>query len=163
MGLFGKLRQIATRDPGPGVESSAVVNVTADIDPIPDPGYYTGNKYPGGLAPALDILRLDYWQVRTQSERLFYSNTYARGIVRRFVTNVINTGLNLSSATDNAAGVLLPGNALVAGIKTVRLQSGKTVTIVTDTAGNVRAEENPSATGSGAGGARRTMWREIED
>jgi len=102
MGLFGKLRQIATRDPGPGVESSAVVNVTADIDPIPDPGYYTGNKYPGGLAPALDILRLDYWQVRTQSERLFYSNTYARGIVRRFVTNVINTGLNLESTPEEA-------------------------------------------------------------
>ncbi len=75
----------------------------------------------------------------------------------------INTGLNLSSAADSAAGVLLPGNALVAGIKTVRLQSGKTVTIVTDTAGNVRPEENPSATGGGAGGARRTMWREIED
>jgi capsid protein len=84
----------------------------ADVDTIPDPMYYTGNKFPGGLAPALDILKLDYWQVRTQSEKLFYANTYARGIVRRFVTNVINTGLNLESTPEEAI-IGVPEDSLV--------------------------------------------------
>lgn len=75
----------------------------------------------------------------------------------------INTGLNLSTATDQMAGVRLSGNALVAGIKTVKLTSGRTVTIVTDTAGNVSSEDNPSPSGGGGTGARRSAWREILD
>lgn len=75
----------------------------------------------------------------------------------------INSGLNLSTATEGMAGVRLAGNALIAGIKTVRLTTGKTVTIVTDTAGNVGTEESPSPTGGGAGSARRTAWREVVD
>jgi len=75
----------------------------------------------------------------------------------------INSGKNLITATENMAGIRLGGNALVAGIKTVRLTSGKTVTIVTDTAGNVSTEENPSPPGAGGTGARRTTWREIPD
>lgn len=75
----------------------------------------------------------------------------------------INNGLNLSTATEGMAGVRLSGNALVAGIKTVRLPSGKTVTIVTDTAGNVGSEDNPSPTSGAGAGARRTTWREIAD
>lgn len=74
----------------------------------------------------------------------------------------INTGLNMAGATQGMAGVRLGGNALVAGIKTLRLP-GKSVTVVTDSAGNVSTEENPP-TGSGAGGSvRRTTWREIPD
>lgn len=75
----------------------------------------------------------------------------------------INSGLNLSTAAEGMAGVRLSGNALVAGIKTVRLTSGKTVTIVTDTAGNVGSEDNPSPTAGAGAGARRTTWREIAD
>ena len=75
----------------------------------------------------------------------------------------INTGKHLITASENMAGFRLGGNALVAGIKTVRLTSGKTVTIVTDTAGNVGTEENPSPPGGGGAGARRTTWREIPD
>lgn len=75
----------------------------------------------------------------------------------------INSGKSLITSTENMAGIRLSGNALVAGIKTVRLTSGKTVTIVTDTAGNVGTEENPSPPGAGGSGARRTTWREIPD
>lgn len=79
----------------------------------------------------------------------------------------IGTGGGLSSAptVNNAsqAAVRLSTNALVAGIKVVKLMTGKTVTIVTDTAGNVRVEENPSPTGAAAGSVKRTMWREIFD
>jgi type IV pilus assembly protein PilY1 len=75
----------------------------------------------------------------------------------------IYTGKNLTTAVDGMAGKLLSGNALVAGIKTLKLTSGKTVSVVTDTAGGVTSEDNPSATGGGAGTARRTTWREIPD
>lgn len=75
----------------------------------------------------------------------------------------INTGLNLSTAAEGMAGIRLSSNALIAGIKTVKLTSGKTVTIVTDTAGNVDSEDNPSPPGGGGGGARRTTWRELID
>lgn len=75
----------------------------------------------------------------------------------------INTGLNAISAREGMAGVRLTGNALVAGIKTVKLTNGRTVTIVTDTAGNVGSEDNPDMTGAGGSGARRAAWREIVD
>ncbi len=73
----------------------------------------------------------------------------------------IDTGKNLTTAINNMAGVRLSSNALVAGIKTLRLTSGKTVTVITDTAGGVGSEANPSASGGGAGVTRRTTWREI--
>lgn len=56
--------------------------------------YWTGSKFPGGLGLGVDPL-VDYWSLRELSARLFRTNLYARGIVRRFVTNVINTGLHL--------------------------------------------------------------------
>lgn len=74
-----------------------------------------------------------------------------------------NTGKQLTTSPNNMAGVRLGSNALVAGIKTLRLSSGKTVTVVTDTAGGVGSEDNPSATGGGSSVARRTTWREIQD
>ncbi|RJG06823.1 hypothetical protein D3870_13140 [Noviherbaspirillum cavernae] len=74
----------------------------------------------------------------------------------------INTGMNLSLSTDGMAGLRLSSNALVAGIRTVRLINGRTVTIITDTAGNVSSEVNPSNLGGGIN-ARRTTWREIPD
>jgi capsid protein len=67
-----------------------------------DPYLYTGEKFPGGLQPVVDILELDYWEIRTRSERLFYSNTYSRGIIRRFVTSIINTGLALEASPEES-------------------------------------------------------------
>lgn len=75
----------------------------------------------------------------------------------------IETGKALPTATDSGAGYRLGSNALVAGIKTVKLQNDKTVTIITDTLGDSTVESSPSSSGSGAGAARRTMWREIAD
>ncbi|GAB3548486.1 hypothetical protein GCM10027343_28920 [Noviherbaspirillum agri] len=73
----------------------------------------------------------------------------------------IYTGKSLSTAVDGMAGKLLSGNALVAGIKTVRVSDGMR-TIVTDTTGNIIAEEGGDD-GGGGGAVRRTTWREIED
>jgi lambda family phage portal protein len=60
-----------------------------------------GSKYPGGYGPT-ELWLTDYWTLRQRSAHLFATNMYARGIVRRLVTNEINTGLHLE-ATPNEA------------------------------------------------------------
>lgn len=53
---------------------------------------WTGNKFAGGFG-LTKILAPDYWTMRARSEQLFTTNLYARGMIRRLVTNEINTGL----------------------------------------------------------------------
>lgn len=77
-------------------EADANANISATTQYY-DSGTYTGEKYPGGLAPVVDLLDLDYWALRKRSNLLFYKNSYARGIVRRFVTNIVGGGLSLKS------------------------------------------------------------------
>ena len=62
----------------------------------PQWGWWHAEKYPGGLGP-VNLLQLDYWTLRARSAELFRTNLYARGLIRRLVTNVINTGLHLES------------------------------------------------------------------
>jgi lambda family phage portal protein len=59
-------------------------------------GWWHGEKFPGGLGPA-NLLQLDYWTLRARSVEAFSTNLYARGLIRRLVTNVVNTGLELES------------------------------------------------------------------
>lgn len=75
----------------------------------------------------------------------------------------LETGKHVTTATDSAVGTRLASNTMVSGIKTVKLQNGKTVTIVSDTLGDVRTSPSPSPTGAAAGTPRRTMWRELLD
>lgn len=75
----------------------------------------------------------------------------------------LETGKHVTTATDAAIGSRLSSNTMVSGIKTVKLLNGKTVTIVSDTLGDVRTDPSPSPTGSAAGTSRRTMWRELLD
>ena len=53
---------------------------------------WDGGKFFGGFGPT-ELLFLDYWTLRNRSSQLFEQNHYAKGIIRRFVTNMINTGL----------------------------------------------------------------------
>lgn len=55
-----------------------------------------GEKYAGGLGP-VPFLVPDYWALRQRSAVFFKTNLYGRGIIRRLVTNVINTGLALEA------------------------------------------------------------------
>lgn len=72
------------------------------------------------------------------------------------------TGQFSPNATDQVAGVRLSGNALVAGINTIKLNTGKTVTIVTDTSGNTPPPQNNPAPPNGGGeDARRVSWQEL--
>lgn len=69
------------------------------------PGYrysrHDGEKYDGGLGP-IELLLTDYWSLRRRSNTFFKKNLYARGIIRRLVGNIVNTGLTLA-ASPNAA------------------------------------------------------------
>lgn len=54
--------------------------------------YYDGGKYDGGFGPT-ELQQMDYWALRQRSEQLFNENLYASGIIKRLITNEINTGL----------------------------------------------------------------------
>jgi lambda family phage portal protein len=69
--------------------------ISASVEQYHNPNIWDGQKYAGGLNQVADLLTLDYWELRKRSNELFHKNTYARGIIRRFVTNVITTGLQL--------------------------------------------------------------------
>lgn len=60
---------------------------------------FDGEKFAGGFGPT-QILQTDYWTLRSRSEQLFTENLYARGIIRRLITNEINTGLSPESSPD---------------------------------------------------------------
>ncbi len=60
---------------------------------------FDGEKFPGGFGPT-QVLELDYWELRARSSQLFRTNLYARGIIRRLVTNEINTGLHLEATPE---------------------------------------------------------------
>lgn len=58
-----------------------------------------GDKFAGGFG-ATNLLITDYWTLRARSDELFKRNLYARGLIRRLVTNEINTGLTLEAFPD---------------------------------------------------------------
>ena len=72
------------------------------------------------------------------------------------------TGQYVPGASNNMVGRRLGLNALVAGIKTIKLTNGKTVTIVTGTDGRITVYSDPSSSGGGTT-ARRVSWRELID
>jgi len=63
--------------------------------------YDDGTKFAGGFG-ITKLLTADYWTLRARSAQLFETNLYARGIIRRLVTNVINTGLSLEATPEEA-------------------------------------------------------------
>jgi lambda family phage portal protein len=58
------------------------------------PSIFDGEKFAGGFGTT-QVLWKDYWTLRQRSVQMFEQNLYARGIIRRLVTNEINTGLEL--------------------------------------------------------------------
>jgi len=72
---------------------------------------FDGSKFSGGYGDT-QVFELDYWTLRARSTELFYSNPYARGLLRRLVTNEINTGLTPEACPDEKI-IGLPEDALV--------------------------------------------------
>jgi capsid protein len=79
--------------------------------------YHDGSKFPGGFGPT-EILVPDYWTLRQRSAQLFETNLYARGLIRRLVTNEIHNGLHLE-ATPEEAILGKPEDTLAAWSETV--------------------------------------------
>jgi lambda family phage portal protein len=63
---------------------------------------FNGSKFSGGFGPTRDYTFIDYHTLRLRSYQLFTENNYASGIIKRLLTNEINTGLTLE-ATPNPA------------------------------------------------------------
>lgn len=62
---------------------------------------FDGDKFFGGFGPT-QLLTADYWTLRARSAELFTTNLYARGLIRRLVTNEINTGLTPECVPETA-------------------------------------------------------------
>lgn len=78
--------------------SAGVVNMVDSL--------FTGEKFIGGLGPAPFQPVIDFSFIRAYSWKLFYENSYARGILKRLKTNEIGTGLRLeSSPVANLLGI----------------------------------------------------------
>ena len=61
-------------------------------------GVFNGDKFPGSMSYSSEYEYVDYWTLRARSSALFKENPYCKGIIRRLVTNEINTGLKLESS-----------------------------------------------------------------
>lgn len=56
----------------------------------------TGDKFIGGFGTT-QLHIIDYWSLRNRSIQLYNENLYAEGLINRFITNIINTGLTLEA------------------------------------------------------------------
>lgn len=109
-------------------------NVTAveDLDPFAYAGQtgsspwenslYDGSKFYGGFGDT-QIQEVDYWTLRLRSAQLFNENLYARGLVRRLITNEINTGLTPEAAPDEEI-IGVPEDSLADWTETVENRFG---------------------------------------
>lgn len=88
-----RARAAQTPAPAPTVQASAVAPARVTYD--------DGSKFFGGFGDTL-IYEPDYWTLRARSSQLFETNLYARGLIRRLVTNVINTGLHLEATPEES-------------------------------------------------------------
>ena len=90
---------ISEREP-PIVRHDDLPNASTAIDTSEEYwADWTGNKFLGGYGDT-PIFTIDYVTLRARSMELFISNLYARGIIRRYIDNVINTGVELESMPD---------------------------------------------------------------
>lgn len=83
---------------------------------------YDGSKFYGGFGPT-QIQEIDYWSLRARSNQLFTENLYARGLIRRLVTNEINTGLS-PEATPDESIIGVPDDSLNDWTETVENRFG---------------------------------------
>ncbi len=65
------------------------------------PSSWGGEKFLGGFGVTKDYHIVDYYALRTRSKQLFTENLYARGLIRRLITNEINKGLALEATPDS--------------------------------------------------------------
>lgn len=84
----------------PAQELSPVLDVNAFDNFVGGTGSWGGDKFAGGFGITKDYEIVDYWLLRKRSKQLFTENLYARGLIRRLITNEINKGLALEATPD---------------------------------------------------------------
>lgn len=104
MDILGTFRNLF----GP-VEGAIDITSVDDLNPFSYAGQtsfdnfensiFDGGKFYGGFG-STQVQDVDYWTLRQRSSQLFNENLYARGIIRRLVTNEINTGLTPEACPD---------------------------------------------------------------
>ena len=81
--------------------NTPVIDVNALADYVGGSGdSWTGDKFMGGFGITKDYEVVDHWLLRKRSKQLFTENLYARGLIRRLITNEINKGLALEATPD---------------------------------------------------------------
>jgi len=75
---------------------------TFDVDALDSYNSFSfnGDKFPGGYGHTVER-SIDFDELQLRSGELFRENLYARGLVRRLVTNEITTGLKLESTPES--------------------------------------------------------------
>lgn len=91
------------------VSSSPGVVSVSDLEPFAyigqqgpagwESSIFDGEKFAGGFGTT-QLHTMDYWTMRARSAQLFTENLYARGLIRRLLTNEIGTGLTPEAAPD---------------------------------------------------------------
>ena len=76
-----------------------------------------GDKFFGGFGATL-VPFTDYWTLRARSDQLFGSNLYARGLIRRLITNELNVGL-IPEASPEEEVIGVPKDSLVDWSETI--------------------------------------------
>jgi len=61
---------------------------------------WSGEKFLGGFGVTRNFEIVDHWLIRKRSKQIFTENLYARGLIRRLITNEINKGLALEAVPD---------------------------------------------------------------
>ncbi|AUR92632.1 coil containing protein [Vibrio phage 1.175.O._10N.261.55.B3] len=96
--MFDKLKNLfasAPKTPVIGVDqlpSAAAGNYEAPYEFA----QLNGDKFIGGFG-ATQLHIIDYWTLRNRSVQMFNENLYAQGLINRFITNIVNTGLTLEA------------------------------------------------------------------
>lgn len=89
----------------PATESTTpVIGIDQLEDQASAGGYvssaWNGDKFYSGFGITKDYSIVDYGKLRKRSKQLFTENLYARGLIRRLLTNEINKGLALEATPD---------------------------------------------------------------
>lgn len=89
------------------LDGDGLVNAPRAYSAPMAPTYNNGDKFEGGFG-VTELLTADYYTLRARSAQLFSTNLYARGLIRRLITNEINTGLTPESEPDEEIIGLAP-------------------------------------------------------
>jgi lambda family phage portal protein len=102
MGIFSRKKKIDHRVSSGDIQFSAEsytseINygynqVQANLSAPSRSTNWNGEKFEGGYG-FTEMLEMDYWTLRQRSEELFTKNIYARSILNRLCTSIVNVGI----------------------------------------------------------------------